>query len=788
MKKPNLHIYLKYQQTFSKMRSFISLSLFILIVFTLKVHSQNSDNNSSRKLGHTNQNKFKQLYDEFATPNMYRTASGAPGAAYYQQQADYKMDIELDDKNKKISGKETITYTNNSPDNLEFLWVQLDQNMRSKESKTPLIQSQGYKAANTPNSFVSKFLKESFDGGFNIVSVKDGNGQPLKHTINQTMMRVEMPKSLASGSKFEFSIEWWYNINNHVEGRGRSGYEEFKDGNRAYVIAQFYPRMAVYNDVEGWQTHQFWGRGEFALPFGNFEVNITVPEDHILDATGNLTNRKDIFSKEMLKRFEKAKKSFDKPVLIVTPEEAKAKETTFASNKKTWKFKAENVRDFGFATSRRFIWDMMSVKIGKRNVMAVSLYPKEGNPLWEDWSTKVVASTLKSYSRMTFDYPYHKAISVHAKNQGMEYPMICWNYGRPNADGTYSNRVKYGMMSVIIHEVGHNFFPMIVNSDERQWTWMDEGLNTFVQYVAEQDFGESYPKAISPNKKYPSRRGPAEKIIPYMSGSQDFLSPIMTQSNNIHQFGPNAYSKPATGLNILRETIMGKDLFDYAFRTYAQRWMFKHPTPEDFFRTMEDASAVDLDWFWRGWFYTTDYTDIGIKDVKKFVISKEPNKKSKETAASLNAKVEDFGPLVFLVEKDNDEYKQIKANGNIIEDSKSLKEYLKTNFSIKENQLKDTPASYFYEITFEKPGGLVMPIIVEYTYEDGSSEMVTYPAEIWRKNDVIAKKTIATNKAISKISIDPNKETADIDLSNNSWPKSNILGEFDKFKSKVRGQ
>ncbi len=769
-----------------------NLLLVISIAFSISIstsYAQNQEGTTkTRELGHTNENKFKQMYEEFATPNMYRTASGAPGSAYYQQQADYKMNIELDDKNKKITGSETITYTNNSPDDLEFLWVQLDQNMRAKDSKTPLIQGSGVNPASTRQGFVTKYIAEPFDGGFNITSVKDANGKPLEHTINRTMMRVEMPKHLKPGEKFIFSIDWWYNINDHVNGRGRSGYEEFEDGNRAYVIAQFYPRMAVYNDVEGWQNHQFWGRGEFALPFGNFDVNITVPADHILDGTGVLVNRKEVYTKDMMKRYEAAKKSYDKPVIIVTQEEAEKASKSFSDKKKTWKLKATNVRDFGFATSRRFIWDMMAVKIGGKDIMAVSMYPKEGNPLWEDWSTKVVASTLKSYSRMTFDYPYHKAISVHAKNQGMEYPMICWNYGRPNPDGTYSDRVKYGMMSVIIHEVGHNFFPMIVNSDERQWTWMDEGLNTFVQYVAEQDFGEAYPTALGKDKKYPSRRGPATKIVPYMSGNQSKLSPIMTQSNNIHQFGPNAYAKPATGLNILRETVMGRELFDYSFRTYSQRWMFKHPTPEDFFRTMEDASAVDLDWFWRGWFYTTDYTDIGVKGVKKFVVSKVPTLEAQKFASTdRSLRFANFSDLVFMVEEGSSDYKRIKANDGVIENSVTLKEYVMDNFTPEERKNLKEP-KFFYEVTFEKPGGLVMPLIVEYTYADGTTERVTYPAQIWRKNDNQVKRPIASEQEITKIVVDPDLETADIDTSNNSWPKEKEIGKFDKFKNKVKGQ
>ncbi len=743
---------------------------------------------ADRKPGHTNTNKFRQLYDEFATPNMYRAASGAPGSAYYQQQADYKMDIVLDDKNTKLSGFETITYSNNSPDILKYLWVQLDQNKRAKNSKSPLIESDRIEQVKRPDAFVTDYMKDPFDGGFNIEEVKDANGSPLKYTINSTMMRIELPQPLKSGEKTSFSIKWWYNINNHLVDRARSGYEFFpKDGNRAYVIAQFFPRMAVYNDVEGWQNSQFWGRDEFALPFGNYEVNITVPADHILDGTGELMNRKEVFSKTMMERFEKAKKSYEQPVLIVTQAEAEAAEKVFSDKTKTWKLKAENVRDFAFATSRKFIWDMMAVKIGGKDVMAVSLYPKEGNPLWEEWSTKVVASTLESYSKRTFDYPYHKAISVHAHNQGMEYPMICWNFGRPDEKGVYSDRTKYGMMGVIIHEVGHNFFPMIVNSDERQWTWMDEGLNTFLQYLAEQDFGKKYPKALSPQDKvFPSDRGPAKLIVPYMGGDQDFIAPIMSKGLNVYQFGNNAYGKPATALNILRETVMGHELFDYAFKEYAQRWMFKHPTPEDFFRTMEDASAVDLDWFWRGWFYTTDWVDIGIQDVKKYYVSSEPNKYIKDYLAKQGRTVKDLMPLVYMVEEGSEDFNESLKKGTLLDNSKPLKDYIMDNFTETERANIKTP-KYFYSITFNKPGGLVMPILVKYTYADGTSKMETYPAEIWRLNDKEVSKTITSDKEITKIEVDPDLETADIDTSNNAWPKQAVQSDFDKFKNKVKG-
>ncbi|MBT8286004.1 MAG: M1 family metallopeptidase [Flavobacteriaceae bacterium] len=740
-----------------------------------------------RDPGHLNESKFRQMYQEFATPNMYRSASGTPGPDYYQQQADYKMDIELDDKNARLYGEETITYHNNAPEALEFLWLQLDQNVRSKDSKSPLRNSSSLNVAYTTATFSKTYLKEDFDGGFNIEFVKDSNGNPLPYTINQTMMRVDLPEALKSGEKVSFSVKWWYNIPDHTIDRARSGYEYFeKDGNRAYVIAQFFPRMAVYSDVEGWQNHQFWGSGEFALPFGNYDVNITVPADHILDATGELLNRKEVFSKEMMNRYEQAKKSYDKPVLIVTQEEAEAAEKGFSEKKKTWKFRAENVRDYGFATSRKFIWDMQAVKIGNKDVMAVSLYPKEGNPLWEELSTKAVASTLKSYSAHTFDYPYHKAISVHAKNQGMEYPMICWNYGRPNEDGTYSDRTKYGMISVIIHEVGHNFFPMIVNSDERQWGWMDEGLDTFMQYLAEQEFGEAFPEVIAPNKKYPSRRGDPSKIVPYMSGDQTTIAPIMSNPENVFKLGPNAYAKPATALNILRETVMGRELFDHAFKTYAQRWMFKHPTPEDFFRTMEDASAVDLDWFWRSWFYTTDFVDIGVKGVKKFVVSDKPGKQMQEYMASRNLTESDFPPLVYLAEEDTDAIDPTIVGKTPSEVSSSLKEFMMDNLTAEERARVKEP-KYFYEVTFDKPGGIPMPLIVEYTYSDGSTEQVTYPPEIWRKNDAEFRRVISSQAEIVSITVDPRAETADIDVTNNSWPKKESPSEFNQFKEGIKG-
>ena len=701
--------------------------------------------------GHTDQNKFRQLKDVLATPNDQHTASGAPGHQYSQQKVDYVMDIRLDEANNRIYGNEKITYHNNSKDILDYLWVQLDQNMRADDSKTPLAVSEGASLFLTPDNFQTKYMNEKKGFGFNISSV-ESNGAPLSHFINRTMMRINLPKPLQPGQKFNFSIRWNYKINDINKDGGRSGLETFPDGNNNYTIAQFFPRLAVYDNVEGWQNMQFWGRSEFALEFGDYEVNLTVPEDHIVDATGVLQNEKNVLTKEQLKRWEQARKSFDKPVLIVTQAEAKKAEQGRATKTKTWKFKAQNVRDFAFASSRKYIWDAMATNVNGNTVMAVSLYPKEGNPLWEEHSTRAVATTLIEYSKLTFDYPYPKAISVHSERQGMEYPMICFNFGRPNPDGTYSDRTKKGMLGVIIHEIGHNFFPMIVNSDERQWTWMDEGLNSFLEILTELVYD---PELFATN--------PAKEITRYMSGDQSNISPIMSQGDYVKQFGPNAYTKPAAGLYILRKTIMGPELFDHAFRTYSKRWMFKHPTPADFFRSMEDASGMDLDWFWRGWFYTTDVTDIGIKEVKPLYLTDKPNQRVIALKEQYKQYFDNLGDLVYITDKKED------ANATAMDQFVNGKEV----------------PGYIYSVEFEKPGGLVMPIIVELTYADGTTERQTFPAQIWMKNDTSVKRVFASTQEIKSIVLDPDYETADVDTSNNSWPKKQT-NKFDAFKNKIK--
>ncbi len=717
--------------------------------------------------------KFEQLEQLLPTPNEYRSASGAPGPKYWQQRADYVINAELNDNNQSISGSETITYYNNSPETLRYMWLQLDQNINAKESNTFKTQTNTVRDSIDTKAIASSLTLHDFDGGFKIKAVKDASGKALNYTINATMMRIDLPQALGPNQKFVFSVEWSFNINDRMKGLtpndGRSGMELFpQDGNYVYIIAQWFPRMCVYDDVVGWQNKQFLGQGEFTLTFGNYTVNLTVPADHIVAATGMVQNAKEVLTPEQLARFEKAKTTFDKPVIIASQQEAEAREKTKSTAKKTWKFYAENVRDFAFATSRKFIWDAQAVKVGDKTPLAMSYYPKEGNPLWEQESTKAVKNTLVTYSKYTIDYPYPQATSVHGASLGMEYPMICFNYGRPLPDGTVPERTKWGMIGVIVHEVGHNFFPMIINNDERQWTWMDEGLNTFVQYRTQV---ENYPDM-------PQRRGPASMIVPYMKGNAELQRPLMVNSETVvrQNFGNEQYSKCATGLNMLRETIMGPELFDKAFKEYASRWAFKHPKPADFFRTMEDASAVDLDWFWRGWFYTTDNCDQNIEQVRWLTVRK-PNQtiEKKEVAATKGdlaagtgaKKNTDFSngpePITILPTPDN-MYGEFRSRLN---DKQTIEKLENKNM---------------YEVTLTNKGGLVMPVILEWTYKDGSKEIDRLPAEIWRVNESRITKVFVKEKEVVKVVLDPKLETSDINITDNVFPKVETTSRIDQLK------
>jgi len=753
--------------------------------------AQNVQNNPGSNHG----NKFEQMGGTFPTPNEYRSASGAPGPKYWQQRCDYDIKCELDEKNLKLNGSETVTYFNNSPDVLTFLWLQLDENQLSSVNNANYQGSNPMSKQTSPAQLDRAAEAKSNNGlGVNILKLTDAAGAPLKYTINKTMMRVELPAPLKAGQRFVFKVDWNYNISDRLVRGGRGGYEFFpEDGNHEFTMTQWYPRLCVYSDFQGWQNHQFTGRGEFALTFGNFKVAMTVPADHVIGGTGECQNYQQVLTPAQFARYQKAKAGKEEVTEIVTLAEAKAAEKQKSTAKKTWIFKADNVRDFAWGSSRKFVMDAMPVVIEGKKIMCMSYYAKEAYGLYRPFSTKAVAHTIKTYSKFTIPYPYPVAQSVEASN-GMEYPMICFNFGRTEKDGTYSEGTKNGMLGVVIHEVGHNFFPMIINSDERQWSWMDEGLNSFVEYLAEELW----------DNKFPSRKGPASTIVDYMKLPKEQLEPIMTNSENIVQFGPNAYSKPATGLNILRETIMGRDLFDYAFKEYAKRWAFKHPEPADLFRTLEDASGEDLDWFWRGWFYGTDACDISIDTVKfakADVETMSPERKETVIKRSVDKpQVPTFDDISKIRNREDNKIKFATDADTSTRDfywryARGMESYDTTKFDMTvpgspaEGLTAEEKAKYanknMYEVTFSNKGGLVMPIIIEWTYKDGTKEVERIPAQVWRMNEGKVIKTFTKDKEVASIKLDPFKETADINESNNSW---NTIPEPSKFNVFKAGQ
>ena len=760
------------------MRLAVRLPAVALLLLTVLLPQLSAQTVLNQKYGQ--RDKFRQLNEILPTPNSYRTASGAPGHEYWQQKADYVIAVELNDTTQQLTGRETITYHNQSPDTLKYLWLQLDPNLKALNSGNRLTADPPSLGSGLSYQSLQRLLNNAtFDGGATISEVSAADGSPLKRTIVTTNMRIDLPQPLAPGQSFQFNVAWTYQIPDSRVSPGRTGCEFFeKDGNYLYEIAQWFPRMCAYNDVNGWQNKEYLGKGEFALEFGDYKVRITVPADHVVAATGELQNADQVLTATQQQRLQQARESAE-PIFVITPEEAAQNQAEVAAGSKTWEFHATNVRDFAFASSRKFIWDAAGHDVGGQRVMAMSFYPNEGEPLWSRYSTRAIIHTLNVYSKYTFDYPYPTAISVNGPVGGMEYPMICFNGPRPEEDGTYSSRTKYGLITVIIHEVGHNYFPMIVNSDERQWMWMDEGLNTFMQYLAEVEWEEDYP----------ARRGEPRLMTGYMASTNQV--PIMTNSESILQMGNNAYGKPATALNVLRETVLGRELFDFAFQEFSRRWMFRRPEPADLFRTMEDASGVDLDWFWYGWFYTTDHVDVAVTGVHQYQITNgDPDEEASRKKAERDSRPET------LSEKRNAELPKLADAIPLLKDFYNTYDELdvseddRKSFQKRLEKLSETEREllgnqqYFNLIDLRNLGGLVTPVILQLTFEDDSTSEVRLPAEIWVRNSEAITKLIITDKALASVEVDPHLEMADTDRDNNYFPPRMQKSRFRLYKDR----
>lgn len=710
---------------------------------------------------------FQQIDDDLPAPSEFRLASGAPGPRYWQQRVNYQIDVSLDENTKRIRGREKITYENHSPHTLSYLWLQLDPNAFTPDSDSNLTQTSDVQNEMSVKSLGQILAAAQFQGGMTIGTVEDVSGHLLNSTIVKGMMRVDLTQPLPPGQTFEFIVEWEFTLNDSRLVPARTGYEMFDDGNAVFCIAQWYPRLCAYTDYGGWRHKQFLGRGEFTLEFGDYDVRMTVPDDHVLDATGQLQNPGEVLSERSRERLAQAEQSAT-PVMIVTPEEARAAEKTRSDQTKTWHFQARNVRDFAFACSRKFIWDACAQPVGERSVLCMSLYPHEGRPLWDKYATHAVAHAIEIYSQVTgIPYPYPHATAVMGVIPGgMEYPMICFNGPRPERDGTYSKDLKQRVQSVIIHEVGHNWFPMIVNSDERHWMWLDEGLNTFVQGIAERAWQADEDLTTA-------EPGNVHKFS--LNGSK---RPIMSQPDALPNIGAAAYAKPAAGLTILRETILGRELFDFAFKEYCRRWAFKRAQPADFFRTMEDASGIDLDWFWRGWYFATEHCDFELVSVTRRVLHtgdpQDDQKRHDQLAArkpqslvhrrdnGLPRRVERFEDL-------KDFYDTFNPHAVTEEKTRQHQEFLK-RLKPEEQELLKTD-KHLYELRVRNRGELVMPLILQLHFADGTQEIRRLPAEIWRFNPNEVVKLLVCEQPLTAVVIDPHNETGDTDLSNNRYPR-----------------
>jgi len=750
---------------------------------------------------------FRQLGTELPTPNIYRNGAGAPGPAYWQQQANYTIDATLDEDERRISAESEIEYVNNSPDPLNYIWLALDQN-RFKDGSIARVATTAAAAGSrrgdgtassdryTFGALIYEQAQEDREYGFEFKAIMDGEGNALPYVINDTMLRIDLPEPLAPDARTTIQIDWDHNIIDEVAVGGRGGYEYFpEEDNYIFGMAQWFPRLAAYTDYTGWQNKQFLGRGEFTLEFGDYQVNLTVPADHIVAASGVLQNQDEILTAEQQERIESA--NTKAPVYIVTPEEAEENESSKASGTKTWEFKAENVRDFAWSSSRKYIWDAMLFEQDDADnpvVTAMSFFPKEADPIWSKYSTQAVVHTMESYNKFAFNYPYPTAQSVNSwERGGMEYPMITFNGYRPTEDEksgemVYSRNTKYGLIGVIIHEIGHIYFPMTVNSDERRWTWMDEGLNSFLEYMAEYEWEENFP--ISGGQQ-----NPLDVIPNYMQSSNQV--PIMTQSDSVLQFGPNAYSKPAAALIVLRETVMGRELFDFAFKEYSNRWKFKRPTPADFFRTMEDASAVDLDWFWRGWFFGTDHVDIALTSAREYQIStKDPEVENAiereedalrrpENITQRRNREEGIVPRIERFDDLEDFYNENDKFSVTNKERNGFKSFL-DDLDDGERKAYDRAmddGKFIYFVDFENIGGLISPLPVTMEYENGRTEEMMIPAEIWRRNAHKVTKLITSERRIVSFKLDVAHQTADADFSNNMFPPEITSSRIDLFKS-----
>jgi len=628
-------------------------------------------NSFAQEVKENNQKEFGEFINRKGTYT--RSASGKPNIGYWQNKADYQIAVTLDDQAHTLSGNIKLTYTNNSPETLDFIWMQMEQNRFKEDSRGTLttpIQGNRYNG--------------DIDGGFDVTNLQAKVGSKgsvsSKNIVSDTRMQVWFNEPIpAKGGTATVSMDFSFKV--PVEGMDRMGRLEVEDG-WIYAFAQWYPKVAVFDDVEGWNVEPYLGAGEFYLEYGDFDYKVTVPYDHIVVGSGELLNPKEVLSKELQNRYAKAKDS-DTTVMMITAEELGNTELTRPKQEGTvtWHFAIQNSRDAAFATSRAFIWDAAKINLpsGKK-ILAQSAYPKESNGT-DAWSrsTEYTKASIEHYSSTWFEFPYATATNVAADIGGMEYPGL--NFCSYNSKGE-------DLWGVTDHEFGHNWFPMIVGSNERRYPWMDEGFNTFINHYSTLSFNDGeYPSNLNETRRYTNF---------FTSETREGID-TYPDVVNVGNLGMLAYNKPAFGLLMLREYILGHERFDNAFKSYIKTWSYKHPQPTDFFNHMENVAGENLSWFWQGWFYGTGNIDLGVNAV-------------------------------------------IPYAGN-------------------------------YVVVLANKGDMPMPVLMEITFEDGSTERKMLPVEIWQRGDTW-NYLLKTDKKVTAVVIDPDKLLPDVNLGNDSWPQN----------------
>lgn len=703
-------------------------------------------------VAHAEATPFSPLGSLVDPPSATRGADGRPTSTYWQQHIAYDIDATLDVERRVINAQAELRYTNNAPQALDAIWFEISPEATTKDAIAHRSATINVDSASVRDL---RGLREQEErgGGLVVSSVADSEDRPLAFEARGTQLRVALPRPLASGQTVRIKLAWRVALVDLDRKGGRTGYMLLSSGDPIFHIAQWYPQPVAFTDYGGWRNVPFVDHGEFAPELGDYNVSLTLPAGQLVAATGVLTNEADVLTG--VERTRLARLRQGKVTEIVTAAEAATKRRS--SETRTWRFAARNVRDFALAASLRYRWD--ATLAGTSAVRAMTFYPSEASALWRPLALPAIGHALDVYGRMTFDYPYPVVQAAFGPNDGMEHTMLAFSRYPPDGpNGTYSRERKRDFLWVLTHEVGHNWFPLIVNSDERAWTWMDEGLTSYLETLATLEWSGDY--TTRPN-------------LPAMLGAEREATgrqPPMTPANAVVDLFPTQYHRPAAALQVLRELVLGRETFDRAFRAYARAWMFKRPTPGDFFRTINQESGADLDWFWRAWFFSTDHVDLSLERVAALRLVAVP-------ADAIPAPADATPPANLTVLRNAAEGRRLMVEQvpRLADAYDRIPERTLAGATPSAHAVVDVQRTLdalgqggvFYELDIRNRGGVVSPVPIRIDYRDGTSERYVVPVELWFGDTKRAQHILWRAKSIRSVTLDPDAATGDVDRGNN---------------------